>query len=82
MVQPWPLAVPIGPKSVPLRPIRLLHNDVTGARRREPFGLLDHFLETTELPVKTIAGKIGYRSRGNLSRAFKAKYGIDPNAYR
>ncbi len=41
-----------------------------------------HFLKTTELPVKTIAGKIGYRSRSNFSRAFKAKYGLDPQAYR
>jgi transcriptional regulator GlxA family with amidase domain len=41
-----------------------------------------HFLETTGLPVKAIAGKIGYRSRSNFSRAFKAKYGIDPAGYR
>lgn len=41
-----------------------------------------HFLATTDLPVKTIAGKIGYRSRSNFSRAFKVMYGIDPNAYR
>ena len=27
-------------------------------------------------------GKIGYRGRGAFSRAFKAKYGIDPAAYR
>ena len=40
------------------------------------------FLETTELPIKTTAGKIGYRSRSNFSRAFKAKYGVDPLAYR
>ncbi|MEE8505853.1 MAG: helix-turn-helix domain-containing protein [Kiloniellales bacterium] len=40
------------------------------------------FLRTTELPVKTIAGKIGYKSRSNFSRAFKAIYGVDPNAYR
>ena len=41
-----------------------------------------HFLATTDLPVKTIAGKIGYRSRSNFSRAFKTLYGVDPNAYR
>jgi AraC-like DNA-binding protein len=34
------------------------------------------------LPIKTIAGKIGYRSRSNFSRAFKALYGVDPLAYR
>ncbi len=39
-------------------------------------------LATTELPIKTIAGKIGYKSRSNFSRAFKAKYGVDPLAYR
>ncbi len=41
-----------------------------------------HFLATTGLPVKTIAGKIGYRSRSNFSRAFKARYGLDPATYR
>ena len=41
-----------------------------------------HLLETTELPVKAIAARTGYRSRSNFSRAFKALYGIDPNAYR
>jgi len=41
-----------------------------------------HFLQTTDLPVKTIAGKIGYRSRSNFSHAFKTLYGVDPNAYR
>ena len=41
-----------------------------------------HFLSTTDLPVKTIAGKIGYRSRSNFTRAFKTHYGVDPNAYR
>ena len=41
-----------------------------------------HFLATTDLPVKTIAGKIGYRSRSNFSRAFKTLYGLDPHAYR
>jgi AraC-like DNA-binding protein len=39
-------------------------------------------LATTELPIKTIAGRIGYRSRSNFSRAFKAMYGVDPAAYR
>jgi len=41
-----------------------------------------HFLQTTDLPVKTIAGKIGYRSRSNFSHAFKTLYGIYPNTYR
>ena len=54
------------------------HGFLTESRLRQAA----HFLETTELPVKTIAGKIGYRSRSNFSRAFKARYGLDPNAYR
>ncbi len=57
---------------------------------RSPHGFLSEnrlrraarFLETTELPVKAIANRTGYRSRSNFSRAFKALYGIDPNAYR
>jgi len=57
---------------------------------RSPHGFLTEsrlrraarFLETTELPVKTIAGKIGYRSRSNFSRAFKALYGVDPITFR
>ncbi len=41
-----------------------------------------HFLATSGLPVKTIAGKIGYRGRGNFSRAVKAGYGVDPAGHR
>ena len=57
---------------------------------RSPHGFLSEnrlrraarYLETTELPVKAIANRTGYRSRSNFSRAFKALYGVDPNAYR
>ncbi len=57
---------------------------------RSPHGFLSEsrlrraarYLETTELPVKAIASRTGYRSRSNFSRAFKALYGVDPNAYR
>ncbi len=57
---------------------------------RSPHGFLSEnrlrlaarYLETTELPVKAIANRAGYRSRSNFSRAFKALYGTDPNAYR
>lgn len=35
-----------------------------------------------ELPVKTVAAKVGYSSRSHLSRAFKGAYGTDPTAYR
>ncbi len=54
------------------------HGFLTESRLRQAA----HFLATTGLPVKTIAGKIGYRSRSNFSRAFKAKYGVDPAGYR
>jgi transcriptional regulator GlxA family with amidase domain len=54
------------------------HGFLTESRLRQAA----HFLTTTGLPVKTIAGKIGYRSRSNFSRAFKARYGIDPAGYR
>ncbi len=39
-------------------------------------------LATTDLPVKTIAGRIGYRSRSHFSRAFRDRYGADPASYR
>ena len=39
-------------------------------------------LATTDLPVKTIAGRIGYRSRSHFSRAFRDRYGADPVSYR
>ena len=35
----------------------------------------------TELPVKTIAGRVGFASRSHFSRAFKAHAGLDPAAY-
>jgi len=54
------------------------HGFLTESRMRHAA----HFLATTGLPVKTIAGKIGYRSRSNFSRAFKARYGLDPATYR
>jgi AraC-like DNA-binding protein len=39
-------------------------------------------LVNSELPIKTIAGKIGYASRSYFSRAFQASYGMAPAAYR
>jgi AraC-like DNA-binding protein len=39
-------------------------------------------LETTELPVKTIAASVGYMSRSYFSRAFRSAYGLDPTKYR
>jgi AraC-like DNA-binding protein len=39
-------------------------------------------LSTTALPIKVIAGSVGYSSRSYFSRAFRAAYGADPTAYR
>ena len=39
-------------------------------------------LGTCELPVKTVAARVGYSSRSHFSRAFKAAYGVDPTAFR
>jgi AraC-like DNA-binding protein len=39
-------------------------------------------LATTDLPVKAVAGRVGYRSRSHFSRAFKARYGVDPAGFR
>jgi len=39
-------------------------------------------LRTTDLPVKAVAGQVGYASRSYFSRAFKAHFGADPAAYR
>ncbi len=39
-------------------------------------------LAETDLPVKTVAGRVGFASRSHFSRAFKASFGADPAAYR
>ena len=41
-----------------------------------------HLLRTTDVPVKAIAGAIGYRSRSQFSRAFRAHYDLDPTTSR
>ncbi|MCK4869136.1 MAG: helix-turn-helix domain-containing protein, partial [Alphaproteobacteria bacterium] len=40
------------------------------------------FLAATDLPVKTIASRVGFDSRSYFSRAFKAYAGIDPAGFR
>lgn len=40
------------------------------------------FLSATDLPVKTIAFRVGYSSRSHFSRAFKSMMGADPASYR
>ena len=39
-------------------------------------------LKGSDLPVKSIAASVGYASRSHFSRAFQAKFGVDPSAYR
>lgn len=39
-------------------------------------------LTGTSLPVKAIAGSMGFASRSHFSRAFRRAYGLDPTAYR
>jgi len=45
-------------------------------------GRAARLLETTDLPVKTIAARVGFSSRSHFSRAFKAAMQLDPTAYR
>lgn len=39
-------------------------------------------LRTSDLPVATIANRVGYASRTHFSRAFRAAYGSDPQSFR
>jgi AraC-like DNA-binding protein len=41
-----------------------------------------HLLLSTDLPVKTIAYRVGYASRSYFSRAFKSLMDVDPATYR
>lgn len=39
-------------------------------------------LTHTDLPIKTVAARAGYSSRSSFTRAFFARYGVDPTAFR
>lgn len=39
-------------------------------------------LKGTDLPVKSIAAAVGFASRSHFSRAFQAKFGLDPTTFR
>ena len=39
-------------------------------------------LRSTPLPVKVIAGNVGFANRSNFSRAFRRAYGVDPTRFR
>lgn len=42
----------------------------------------EQFLLHTDLPIKTIAARLGYRSRSYFWQTFKQAYGVDPEGYR
>lgn len=39
-------------------------------------------LRTTDLPVQTVAERVGLASRSYFSKAFRARFGVDPAGYR
>ncbi|WP_169746375.1 helix-turn-helix domain-containing protein [Sphingomonas changbaiensis] len=39
-------------------------------------------LEDSSLPIKAVAGTIGYASRSHFSRVFRERYGVDPSQFR
>lgn len=72
-----------------------LSRSTFAARFKEVFGEPPHAFQTacrleaaarllagTDLPVKTVAGRVGYSSRSHFTRAFKARFGHDPAAWR
>ncbi|TFW29275.1 helix-turn-helix domain-containing protein [Duganella callida] len=42
----------------------------------------EELLRQTDMPVKTITARLGYRSRSHFSKLFKDAYGIDPEQFR
>jgi AraC-like DNA-binding protein len=44
--------------------------------------MAEALLRSTDLPIKTIAGKVGFASRSHFSRLFSKFSGYDPTAYR
>jgi transcriptional regulator GlxA family with amidase domain len=39
-------------------------------------------LARSELPVKTVAARVGYRSRSSFTRAFTLRHGVGPSEFR
>jgi AraC family transcriptional regulator, regulatory protein of adaptative response / methylphosphotriester-DNA alkyltransferase methyltransferase len=57
----------------------------TSFRERVTQRRMDHaagLLRTTDLPVRTIAERVGYRQAAQFAKAFRRVYGIAPHAYR
>jgi AraC-like DNA-binding protein len=42
----------------------------------------EELLAYTDLPIKSIAGRLGYRSRSHFWKLFKDAHGVDPEQYR
>ncbi len=50
--------------------------------KRVRLDLAGSMLSDTRLPVKTIAGNVGFASRSHFSRAFRKHTGVDPSGFR
>ena len=42
-------------------------------------GIALNLLYGTQLPLKTVAARVGYRSPDGFVRAFRARYGLEPS---
>jgi AraC-like DNA-binding protein len=66
------------------------HRTFTKAYGKSPLALLrsirlkkaEELLTYTDLPIKAISARLGYRSRSYFWQTFKAAYGMDPESYR
>jgi len=52
-----------------------LRDVIAEARLSQAFSLLS----TTNLPVKTVALRVGYNSASTFSRRFSERYGVEPS---
>ncbi|MDU5829258.1 MAG: AraC family transcriptional regulator, partial [Mixta calida] len=55
-----------------------LRSVIADARIAEALRLL----MTSTLPVKTVAGRVGYNSLSSFSKQFSERYGIEPSGFR
>jgi AraC-like DNA-binding protein len=66
------------------------HKTFTKAYGKSPLAVLrtirlkkaEELLTYTDLPIKAISARLGYRSRSYFWQAFKTAYGMDPESYR
>lgn len=42
----------------------------------------EELLRQTDMPIKTISSRMGYRSRSHFCKIFKGEYGVDPEQFR